>query len=417
VLKGNNIATKRTASPSIDKPNIAYIILCFMVSIYPLIVVPNDLNYFYAPRYLVLAVLSILALYVIFREKIQVFHPALVPVAIFLAAVIISTLLAEDKAIALIGSPYRFTGLSTVFFCIVMFIIALSNKIPGKKILLPMIVSATVVSLLAVLQYFGLNVVPHEPFRDNYIRGYGTMGNPNFLGTYTAFILPAAILFYLKEKKISLLICTGVIYAGLLVSLTRGVWIASFLTFLILCVYAGRLPGKRKALGVVILVLLLVTVFLLPVQDCLLFKRIFTVSGEMQAAVQLEDKAGSQRMFIWKESLRLLPGYWAFGIGPDSFMLADIYTPNGTLVDKTHNIYLEIAVTTGTFALLSYLGFLAYFLRPRQGFYGFLYFIMITTYLLQGFFNIDVIMVWPLFWIILGLSLANEKHLKPEHGL
>ena len=33
---------------------------------------------------------------------------------------------------------------------------------------------------------------------------------------------------------------------------------------------------------------------------------------------------------------------------------------------------------------------------------------MITTYLVQGFFNIDVIMVMPLFWIIMGFSLGNK---------
>ena len=39
-------------------------------------------------------------------------------------------------------------------------------------------------------------------------------------------------------------------------------------------------------------------------------------------------------------------------------------------------------------------------------------FTMILTYLIQGFFNIDVIMVLPLFWIILGLSQANYEEEK-----
>ena len=35
-----------------------------------------------------------------------------------------------------------------------------------------------------------------------------------------------------------------------------------------------------------------------------------------------------------------------------------------------------------------------------------------STYLIQGFFNIDVIMVLPLFWIVLGLyqgQMEEEK--------
>lgn len=38
-----------------------------------------------------------------------------------------------------------------------------------------------------------------------------------------------------------------------------------------------------------------------------------------------------------------------------------------------------------------------------------MFFSMIFTYLIQGFFNIDVIMVLPLFWIILGLYQANME--------
>ena len=36
-----------------------------------------------------------------------------------------------------------------------------------------------------------------------------------------------------------------------------------------------------------------------------------------------------------------------------------------------------------------------------------MFFSMISTYLIQGFFNIDVIMVLPLFWIVLGLYQEN----------
>ena len=37
---------------------------------------------------------------------------------------------------------------------------------------------------------------------------------------------------------------------------------------------------------------------------------------------------------------------------------------------------------------------------------------MISTYLIQGFFNIDVIMVLLLFWIVLGLYQGNIEEEK-----
>lgn len=160
------------------------------------------------------------------------------------------------------------------------------------------------------------------------------------------------------------------------------------------------------------------TLLLAPVKDGLIVKRVLSISGEMESAVKLEQEAGSFRMCIWKETIKLLPEYWALGMGPDNLYHADIRTPNGSLADKVHNIYLEIAVTMGIFALLAYLVFLMVILKPHPGEGGFLFFIMLLTYLIQGFFNIDVISVMPLFWIVLGLTY-NHKYKNPvsEPGL
>ena len=48
-----------------------------------------------------------------------------------------------------------------------------------------------------------------------------------------------------------------------------------------------------------------------------------------------------------------------------------------------------------------------FFLRSWKDETGLLFFIMILIYLIQGFANIDVVAVMPLFWITLGLSRAH----------
>jgi O-antigen ligase len=55
-----------------------------------------------------------------------------------------------------------------------------------------------------------------------------------------------------------------------------------------------------------------------------------------------------------------------FGIGPDHLVYAQIIMPSGSMIDKTHNIYLEKAVTVGGLALLAYLVFLALVLCNRR---------------------------------------------------
>jgi len=130
------------------------------------------------------------------------------------------------------------------------------------------------------------------------------------------------------------------------------------------------------------------------------------------SASHLEGQAGSNRLLIWTETLKLIPQNWAFGVGPDHLFYAGIVINDNTAVDKAHNIFLEIAVTMGLFALFAYMAFLFFFLRPGKTDHEFMYFIMIATYLIQGLFNIEVVTVMPLFWIVLGLSLGNKKGLE-----
>jgi len=378
-----------------------------MVAVYPLIVIPNPISYFYFPRYIILAIVSLLGLYALARERVKIWHPILIPLAIFFLLATISTIFAIDPLIALGGSHWRFTGLLTYLFCIILFLLASATS-EKEKIISYLIGSAAIVSILGVLQYYGLNLVPHESFR-SFSSGYGTIGNPNFFGTYTVFILPAAVFFYLRYKKAFWLICSAAIYAGLLVCMTRGVWLAAIFPTLILIVYVFKEPNKRKPFMHLAIVFIVVTIIIMQAHDSYFIKRLLSISTQVEYAVNLDEEAGSFRFFIWHETIKLLSQYWAFGMGPDNLMLADIHTPNNQLADKVHNIYLEIAITMGVYALLAYIAFLAPFLKRWRNSFGLIYFTMIITYLIQGFFNIDVIMVMPLFWIILGLALANKK--------
>ncbi|MCF8009768.1 MAG: O-antigen ligase family protein [Clostridiales bacterium] len=398
-----------------------------MAAIYPLVVIPFPLyinfpagiivpsgkvplGYFYAPRYIMLAVLSLAGFIILVKNKVNLKHPVFIPLAFFICFFLISTLLASNQVTAWIGSLRRFTGFSTYFFCFIMFILASCSSRP-LRILKCMAGCAAFISLLAVFQHFEINLVPYPPLREGF-RPFGTLANPDFLGTYTVFILPAAIFFYLRSSKVSWLACAGLIYAALLVSYTRGAWLSFALVFTVITVYVIKFTSKKKLLGLVMVTFILVTALLLPTRDSSLASRATSISSEVSSAVQLEDSAGSHRMTIWKQAAALLPKYWAFGMGPDHLIYAGIRTPGG-IADKTHNIYLEKAVTTGVFSLLSYLAFIGFFIIPRKGFYNFMFFTMVLAYLAQGFFNIDVVMVLPLFWIVLGLYLnciCNPEH-------
>ncbi len=404
--------------------NIRYLILWFMLAIFPLLVIPNHIwikfslgvvppEYLYLPRYIVLGIMAIVALIILLKDRSQIKHPAFIPLFFFIIFATVAGFLAPIQITAWIGSPYRFTGLSTYYFCIALFILAFLTQANDKisRLLTAMVYTSGIISFLGLLQYFGIDLVPHVQNAAASLPSYGTMPHPDFFGTYTSFILPAAIFLFLRSKKFYYLLFPALVYTGQLVSLCRGTWIASLIGLVIITCYAWNRPEMRKNLFILLGAFVVVTLLLLPANHGLLLSRIFSLQGSY--GINLNDTAGSYRMYIWRGAFHLFLLYWPFGIGPDHLMYAHLITPAHELADKAHNIYLEMGLTMGVFTLLSWLAFLSFTLRKWKTEIGFVLFTMIVVYLIQGFSNIDIVVILPLFWIVLGLSLAEQNNEQP----
>ncbi|NLG32510.1 MAG: O-antigen ligase family protein [Syntrophomonadaceae bacterium] len=384
--------------------DIKLLLLWFIVAVYPFIVIPGPLDFFRGSRYVFLAVVALIGIYVLCKEKIRLNFPVCIPLGLFLFFVFLSALFSSDILSGLTGSTVRYTGWTTYAFCAVLFLLAYAY---GKyeTVFKPMIYAVVIVALIGVLQFYGINFVPHEYYDSS---AYSTMGNTNWLATYLVIILPAAVLLYLFNNDRKMLMASGILFAGLLVSVTRGAWIAFFVTFVIICVYFVLQKKGYRNLIKLVLVFALVTIMLLPANDGLIYKRAFSIPDNIDSALKNEGKAGSNRVEIWNKTLIIAKDNLLFGVGPDQL---EIEMKSGGVMDKAHNIYLEILAAMGLPALLAYLAFMAFFLRRWRNEAGFIFFIIIVTYLIQGFFNNDVIMVMPIFWIILGLALANQENI------
>jgi hypothetical protein len=396
--------------------NIRYLILWFMLAIFPLLVIPNHIaikfamgvvppEYVYLPRYIILGIVAIIALIILLKDRTQIKHPAFIPLFFFIIFATVSGFLAPIQITAWIGSPYRFTGLSTYYFCIVLFILALTTG-KTEKLLTAMAYTAAIVSCLGLLQYFGINLVPHGHYTASGMLAYGTLPHPDFFGTYTVFILPAAIFLFLRSNKLYNMLFPVLVYAGQVVSLCRGTWITTLLGLAIIAWYVWNSPEMRKNYLLLLGAFVVVTLLLMPANHGLLLSRI--VSLKSNTGISLNDTAGEFRMYIWRGTFHLFLLYWPFGIGPDHLVYARLITPAHELADKAHDIYLEMGLTMGIFTLLSYLAFLGIILRKWKTEIGFVLFTMIAVYLIQGVTNIDIVVIMPLFWIVLGLAL-NEQ--------
>jgi hypothetical protein len=141
-----------------------------------------------------------------------------------------------------------------------------------------------------------------------------------------------------------------------------------------------------------------------------------------------KESLGSARGYIWSRTFPLIFEKPLFGYGPDTFV---IYFPQNDfmgkynnyegrmweLVDKPHNLYLQIAVSTGIPSLLAFLTIVfMYFISSVKVFFNNEYkestaiigvgiFAAIMGYLGAGLFNDSVVSVAPIFWVLFGLGL------------
>ncbi|WP_252229337.1 O-antigen ligase family protein [Clostridium sp. ZBS15] len=151
-----------------------------------------------------------------------------------------------------------------------------------------------------------------------------------------------------------------------------------------------------------------------------------------------KEKLGSARGYIWSRSIPLVKETLLLGTGPDTFayvfpqndLMGKYYaynTPN-MIVDKPHNLYLQIAINNGLIALIAFLGIMIIYVVDSIKLYalkkeysesqilGGVTCLGIVGYLFAGMFNDSVVSVAPIFWIILGVGVAlnylNKKETK-----
>lgn len=147
------------------------------------------------------------------------------------------------------------------------------------------------------------------------------------------------------------------------------------------------------------------------------------------------ETMGSNRGYEWGTTIPMLKDFIFAGAGPDNFPIAfnqDDFVAKLNLIDfdanividKPHNMYLQIALNTGVISLLAFVSICAIYIYSSLVLYnkvifnsfrekiGAACFISIIGYLVAGLFNDSVTSVAPLFWIILGIGISVNASLR-----
>ncbi|MGI6084164.1 MAG: O-antigen ligase family protein [Acetivibrionales bacterium] len=144
-----------------------------------------------------------------------------------------------------------------------------------------------------------------------------------------------------------------------------------------------------------------------------------------------KERLGSARGYIWSRSMPLLRNALILGYGPDTFVIEfpqndyigklRAYGTAHMIVDKPHNIYLQIAMNTGVLSLLSVLVLFGFYIIQSLKLYikdinssfasitGAGIFLAVFGYLAAGVFNDSMVAVTPIFWVLLGLGFVCNR--------
>ena len=293
----------------------------------------------------------------------------------------------------------------------------ISSPAMVKRCLYALAGSSAIVAAYGIYQnYFGILSTKWQDMEMFFqIRGrvVSFFENPNVLGEFLILVFPITLALALTAKRSYERFFLGVVALldiwCLIFTWSRGAWIGLIVAVLIFgCVY------RKDFLTFVTLALPWFGVFVFLKKDSLILTRL-TGFG---------DSSTSYRLGIWRGVARMLQdfGLYGIGIGEEAFTkVYPLYALAGMeAAPHAHNLYLQIAVEMGAFALAI---FVAFILLYAQFSFSFCksamsrsnksvclgIFCGVLAILVQGmtdyvWYNYRIFL---LFWMVVGLGFAH----------
>jgi putative inorganic carbon (HCO3(-)) transporter len=427
----------------------------------PLIINPAALDIWYRPKigsvYALVTIAGVAwMLKTAFRDRpfsSNTIHLA-IPVCTYLIAALLSTIFSINIKLSFLGDPLRVEGLLTVLSYGALFFLFASqvrSKDQQDTLFSGLLFAAALVSIYAIIQYAGYDPTEHY-FYKYWRRGPGvgsTIGNQNFLGKYLVLVLPIVFsyCFYTSNRKsrLAAAFCLIVCFAALIATFTRASWLSAIVGLILFVSLAFRrffIAGRLKQVILYLCLLFAVGVifnfytFNDGARENHSFKRKEPggVVKRTVSSLQLNEGRGvATRLYVWEKAINLIKQRPWFGYGLETFQIA--FRPHNrdytkrfndfTMVDRIHNNYLDTAFSMGLAGLAAYLALLVSFLmylwklmQEMKHEACNLLFIGIFSgfcgYLINDLFIFSVVSVSPVFWSLMGLTVAAGRLARAE---
>ena len=320
-------------------------------------------------------------------------------------------------------------GLLTIFFTLFALIPinAVDSREKLERTVTILIFAGAAVCLYGLFQFVFRTGYQSEAWVDSDMfagisfRMTSTFDNPNMLAQYLLLLIPLAGAclindFAHRKKRWLWLSCCGVLCACMLLTFSRGGWLALLFAGVVFLVL------MNPRLLVLAPFALIALYFVLP--DTIIQR--FTSIGD------LSDHSTSYRVSIWLGSLRMLSDYWLCGIGPGNVAFNTVYPTysyDEIVTPHTHNLFLQIMSDAGVCALIVFCIILWCFFRrmgagvhkagDKRGrvlqiaFFSGMAGFMVQAMTDYSFYNYRVML---LFWIYLGLGMTAAKFCGTKEG-
>ncbi|MEY2898479.1 MAG: hypothetical protein RL138_532 [Bacteroidota bacterium] len=349
----------------------------------------------------------------------------------WLVLILISALASPDPMLGVFGKKLshgrlttgRFEGWFTYLFYLTLFHAARRYFRPSTQHIKQYLSWMTLISIYAIIQHIYLDPLIH--FRGYRPVIFSLIGNQNFLASLMVLLIFLSITFYRIEKKNLYLFLAALFLSTLVMSQTRSGWLAFLFLSVVGIVVGIWKKSKRDVLvflgGIILFIGCFYGLNKRPnwFFDAAKFHTITLMDRGENGWNDIKNpskNSGSGRIILWKISLKAALENPLLGSGPEQLkgVLEKQNDPDyryykksrHRTVDRAHNEFLHVGGTQGIFALLLYLSILIIlFVRNSKQLKDPLVLgltMTLVAYWIQSFFNISVIAVAPVYWVVLG---------------
>ena len=387
---------------------------------------------------------------------------------IYLLLMIISTLLSPYKSYnLLIGSP-RMQGLIVNIIYIVSFIVVSLTYKFNKNILYIVLLPSIVLGIIIIIQRLGFN---SAICGTDYC--YSTIGNVDTVGLLYTMYITLSLTLFIFAKRINKLYLIISVISSLIVMMVINVtsmYVSLFIIMLLILPYVVLCSNYLfKYLCIALSILIVVLIYqldkyfiILPIIIIIMFGMIIIRNKkynivnknnikisymflivfsiilllgvyfidiklgfihELHSIMRgnFDDSFGTYRMFLIKRTIKMINmNHILLGSGVDTFYIISTNNYFNDLVsrgyvninDSACNIYLTMIINIGILGLNSFIMFIISIfnlIRNNINTISMCLLITILSYLIQGLFNIEVVIVTPIFYTLLSFYISSLK--------